>query len=339
MIPRWINGKDGSVSLNDLIRYVKGGFLVPEQSRTPLIIPAAVSATVPRSAPSLVIEAPSDSVAEIFSFVGEQDTGVGPDVAARMTCQITDVAFRRRLMNKHIPAQHIFGGAGVNGSGGVPGYFPLFLRESILLEQQQTMLFDFNNNSIAGPTAFRFMLEQRKFQSTSLTRDLVTNYIKNQRFRKTLLQPYFIGQDGDVNLPVGQQGLLTFTNTRPSYFIWLGTAATFIVNGAGGGNLVEGFAVTMFDAKTQRPLQNQPVVRSCCTGSAGLPYQNPTGLILEPDTRMQWQVQNLVTGGGTSIDIFVTLIGALSYTLENPFETPMRGVQVADPSAASYGAP
>jgi hypothetical protein len=336
MIPAWVTNKRG-VFLNDLKRYVKGGWLVPGSDRTPLIITAAPSATVPNSAPSVVVEAPPDSVSEIFAMVGENDAGVDPDVAARMSVQITDVAFRRRLTSRHILCSHVFGGAGQNGSNGIPGYFPSFLRESLILEPQQTMLFDFNNNSTAGSTAFRFMMEQRKFQSTSLSRDQVTQYIGKMRARKSILQPYWLTSNEAINIPVGGVKNCFFNNTRSAYFIWFDTVATFIVNGGGaGGDTVEGFTVELFDAKTQRPLQNQPIARSCFAGSAGLPFHNPTALMMEPDTQIQMRITNLVTGGGTSIDVFITLVGVLNYQLENPFEASSVGV--ATPSAAQNGA-
>lgn len=336
MIPAWVNSKDGSIYLNDLKRYVKGSILVPAQSVTPLVIPAAVSATVPTQAPSVVIESPSDATSEIFSLTGEQDAGIAPDVAARMTCQITDVAFRRRLMNRYIPVTHLFGGGGTVGSGGVPGYLPFFLREAMLLEAQQTMLFDFQNNSTVGATSFRFMMEARKFQATALSREQVTMYINQQRFRKTLLQPYWLTTEQDIKInPLGT-AIAFFNNQKNSFFTVFGIIATFVLEaGVPGGDTVEGFQVEFFDAKTQRPLQNQPIARSCCMGSAGLPFQLPTGWIMEPNTQMMMRLTSLVSGVVT--DAFVTLVGVLSYTDQNPFE--IRSVGVATPSPASVGVP
>jgi hypothetical protein len=342
MIPRWINKKDGSVLLNDLIRYVKGGVLVPDANRTPLIIPAAPSLTIPSSAPSVVVEAPPDAVCEIFSLTGEQDATVSADAAARMTVNITDVAYRRSLMSRHVPAQHVFGGGGVNGSGGVPGYLPMFLRESLLLEQQQTLLFDFNNNSIVGPTSFRFMLEDRKFQATVLSRPQVTDYISAERRRKLLLQPYWLTTTAPVNINPGATIDIFFNNLRNSYFVWFDTIATFVINEAAGlgGDTVQGFTANMFDAKTERPLNNQPVPSTCMSGSSGLPFQNPTGLILEPDTLMHWQLTSLIqAASGGSIDVFITLVGVLSYDLPTPLDTRSAQLQFAIPSPASVGAP
>jgi hypothetical protein len=338
MIPRWVNKKDGSIYLNDLIRYVKGGVLVPDANRTPLIIPAAVSATIPTAAPAVVVEAPPDAVCEIFALTGEQDAGVAADVTNRMTVQISDVAYRRSLMSDPILATHVFGGGGVNGSGGVPGYLPLFLRESLLLEQQQTLLFNFQNNSTAGATAFRFQLEDRKFQATVLSRPQVTQYISEERKRKLLLQPYWLTTNQAVHMLPGTSQDIFFYNQRNSYFVWFDTIATFIINGGGaGGDTVQGFTANLFDAKTERPLNNQPVPSTCFSGSAGLPFQNPTGLILEPDTLMRWNLQNLVTGAGTSIDVFITLVGVLSFDLPTLLDNT--SVELAYPSPASVGVP
>jgi hypothetical protein len=335
MIPAWVNSKNGAVYLNDLKRYVKGSILVPAQSVTPLIIPAAISATVPSAAPSVVIESPTDAISEVYALVGEQDAGVNPDVAARMTCQITDVAFRRRLMNRDIPVTHVFGGGGVNGSGGIPGYLPFFLRETMLLEAQQTQLIDFINNSTLGSTSFRFAYETRKFQAVSLSRQQVSDYINQERFRKTLLNPYWLTTDQPVTLNPGASQDIFFTNTKSTYFVAFGAIATFVLNaGVPTGDTVEGFTVDWFDAKTERPLQNQSVARSCCMGSAGLPMQFPTALVFEPNTRMRMRLNSLV--GVVTQDVFITLIGVNSYTLDNPFENQ---VSFAPPSAASVGVP
>lgn len=338
MIPAWVNSKSGAVYLNDLKRYVKGTFLVPAAAVTPLIIPAAASATVPSVSPPVVVESSPDAVSEIFSMFAEQDAGTNADVQARMTVQITDTAFRRRLMDQPILCTHVFGGGGVNGSGGIAGSLPLFLRETILLEQQQTLEFGFSNNSVAGSTSFRFGMEGRKFQSTSLSRQQVSDYINQERFRKTLLNPYWLSTDMMPNtINPGAVQTVFITNAADTFFVVFGIVATFILNNpdAAGGDIVEGFTVQFFDAKTQRPLQNQPVARSCCTGSAGLPFQLPTGLIMEPNTKMQMNLTSLVTG--STIDAFITFIGVKSYVADNPFEVPKVGV--AYPSPASVGVP
>jgi hypothetical protein len=224
----------------------------------------------------------------------------------------------------------------VNGSGGIAGYLPFFFRETLLLEAQQTMLFDFLNNSTAGATSFRFALETRKFQAVALSRQQVSDYINQERFRKTLLNPYWLTTDLPITLnPLGSQDIF-FTNTKATYFVIFGAIATFVLNaGVPGGDTVEGFSVDWFDAKTERPLQNQSVVRSCCMGSAGLPMQFPTGLIMEPNTRMRVRLNSLVSG--VTMDVFVTLVGVNSYTLDNPFED--NRVSFAPPSAASVGVP
>lgn len=335
MIPRWVKNQNG-LYLNDLIRYAKGGIITTSQDRTPVVVAAAPSATIPSQAPAVIIEAPPDSTCELFSAMGEHDAGVDPDVAARMSVLITDTAYRRRLMNRQIPVNHVFGIGGAQSDNNVVGSAPFFLRESLLLEPQQTMSMDFFNNSMAGATAFRFAFEMRQFQSTVLSRKQVSDYLYAEKKRKTLLQPYWLTSDQSIRLASGGAGIAFFSNTRASYFIWLGTIATFIPNAGGGaGDTVEGFTVQMFDAKTERPLQNQPVVRSCCCGSAAFPFMNATGLIMEPNTRMQWNLANLITG--PSVDVFITLVGVLAYDLPNPFEAHRIGV--AEPSAASIGVP
>ena len=200
MIPRWLNQKDGSVTLNDVIRYTKGGFTSPGipigQTQPVIIIPAATSATIPTVAPSVIIEAGADEVAELFSAMGvhgDIQHTVNADVSGRMTVQITDVAYRRRLMNLPVLVDYVFG----------TNLTPFFFRESTLLESQQTMLFDFSNNSTLGSTYFQFAMEKRKFQATVLTRKDVTQYIGEMRRRKMFLSPFWLTSDYPISVNPG----------------------------------------------------------------------------------------------------------------------------------------
>lgn len=329
MIPRWINQKDGAVVLNDIIRYTKGGFsspgIPPGQVTPTIVIPAAISATVPSAAPSVVVEAGADEVAELYSFMGTHGAAVNPAVAARMSVQITDVAYRRRLMNRDILVNHVFG----------TNLTPLFLRESTLLESQQTMLFDFLNNSVAGPTSFQFALEKRKFQSVALTRQDVTDYIKVMRRRKMFLTPFWLTTDAPVTVNPGAVVDAFFTVTNDIYAVLFANIASMIIPAGSGGDVTEGFAVEFFDAKTERPLQNQPIARSCCSGTAGLPYILPTGWIVEPNTKIHVKFTSLVTVN--PIEIFFTFAGVSAFCNKNPLQYPE--VDVSVDAAVRVGAP
>jgi hypothetical protein len=330
VIPRWLNAKDGSVSLNDIIRYTKGGFSgpgVPAGQTTPVIvIPAAASSSVPSVAPSVIVEAGSDEVAEIFSSMAYQPSSVNADVSARMSVLITDVAYRRRLMNRDVLVNHVFGS----------NLTPLFFRESTLLEAQQTMLFDFINNSVQGQTNLQFALEKRKFQATALSRKDVTDYIQTMRRRKMFLSPFWLTSDSPVTVQPGAVADVFFTVTDDIYAVLFANIASFIIDGTGSaGDTTEGFAVEFFDAKTERPLQNQPIARSCCSGTSGFPFVLPTGWIIEPNTHIHMRFTNLVTNN--PIEIFWTFVGVSNFCNKNPLQYPE--VDISLNSDASVGAP
>jgi len=316
VLPAWVNRPDGSVFLNDLKRYVKGAYLSPAAASIPVVIAAAPSATVPTGAPPIIVESPPDAIHEIFSMFGEHLTApaapalpVPPlvDVQRRMTVQIFDLAWRRNLMNRDIPVDHVFG----------TNLSPFFLRESIFLEGQQVLQFNFLNNSTAGGTAFKFQMESRKFQATSLTRKNVTEYINDQRRRRLYLTPFWQTSNQAISIPAGGVVDVFFTTDRSFDFIILGNVSSFISTGT-AGDLEEGFAVELFDAKTERPLQNQAVVRSCCSGSAGFPFLYPTGWIQEPNTILRVRFTNLITNAAT--EVFWTFFGVSNYTNTTPFQ-------------------
>lgn len=308
MLPRWINTPKG-IFLSDLVRVVKGGILVPAPNVNPITIAAAPSATIPTNGTPVVVEGQQDCVTEVFSLMGNFLSSSASDANARASVFITDTAFRRRYMNRHILVSHIFGS----------NIQPAFLRETVGLEQQQTLLFEFLNNSTAGSLVFQMALEMRKFQPVSFSRKVVSDYIFDLRQRKTYLSPYWLTSEQGVSIPAGGQVNVFFTNQRDVDLVLLGNIASFITTGV-AGNVVEGFACEFFDAGTERPLQNQPVVRSCCSGTSAFPFMYPTGQIVEPNTTIRVRMTNLVTDQATTV--FFTMFGVAAYTRTSPLDTP-----------------
>lgn len=317
MIPAWLSFKDG-VYLNDLKRYVKGGFLAPEPSQIPVVIPAAAALTLPNASAPVVAETGSDANMEIFSLMGSHDAAVPADVQQRMSMFITDIAFRRRLSNRDVLVNHVFGS----------GLAPFFLRESLFLEMQQSLTFNFFNNSTAGATSFEFSGEHRKFQATSFSRDNVSKYIDVMRQRKQFLYPYWLTSDQPITIPAGGTLNTFFTATRDVWLVLMGSIGSFISAGV-AGDIVEGFEAQIFDAKTSRPLQNQPVIRSCGFGTASFPFIFPTAWVIEPNTKIQITFRNLITDA--PIDIFTTFFGVALYAARN-----IEAAQVAYAMSSQY---
>jgi hypothetical protein len=324
MIPTWVTGADGKVWLNSLKRYVKGGYNTPDASQLPVAIPAAPSPTIPSQVPSVIMEGSIDGISEIFTLVGQH--AALDDAANRMTVQITDVAFRRRLSNREVRVNDVFGS----------NLQPFFLPEALMLESQQTLLFDFQNNSTAGPTNFTFLTERRKFQATTLSRNEVSKYIGEQRKRKLFLSPHWLTSDFPITVGPGATVDAFFTSSRDSYETQLMVIGGFLLVTPGPppvGNTFEGFSCQIFDAKTERPLQNQPVPRSLCCGTPNFPYMLPCGLIQEPNTKIHVKFNNLITN--RSINVFFNFVGVVNWTAKNPMEVQPG---VAQPSELSIGA-
>jgi len=324
MIPTWISTRSGETFLNDLRRYVKGGFLTCDPAFVPLVIPAAPAAAIPSNSPPIVVEGNEDALTEIFSAMGEHDAAVLAAVQNRMTVLITDISWRRRLMNREILVNHVFG----------TNLQPAFFSETTFLRGQQTLQLNFQNNSVAGATSFRFLFETRKFQATSFSRPQVTQHIAKEDRNKLFRTPFWLTSNAAVVAPAGGVIDAFFTVSRDVTMIIYANVATFISTGV-AGDIVQGFAVEFFDAKTERPLQNQPIARSCCSGSAGFPFVDGTGWMVEPNTTIRVRFTNLITDQPT--EIFWTFKGVASLTAVNPFEVAKPELAYATP--LSRGAP
>lgn len=318
MIPAFVRDKPGNIYLNDAIRYVKGGILVPRQALVPLVTPAAPAAGIPSNSPVAIWESPEDSVLELYSLMGEHGAADVADVQNRLTVQITDNGWRRRLMNRAIIANHVFGN----------NLRPFRLLETILLRQQQTLQFDFQNNSTAGASNFRFAGETVKFQASELMNPEVTDYIARMSQRKLYLTPWWQTTDQAVTIPASGTVNAFFTFTRDVYTVLFYSMMQVLTTGV-AGDLQERVTLSMFDAKTERPLQNQPFTLNTGTGTAQFPFHFPTGWCIEPNTKIRVQMTSLVTD--QPIEVFWTLAGVATFVTSPGLLEP--GVV---PAQASY---
>lgn len=300
MLPLFVTDRNGNVYLSDLARYVKGTVITPASSQTPITIAAASSATIPRPAPPVIVEGPVDAMAEVYSLIGEHGTTDNPAVQAKLSCIILDTAYRRQLMNRDILANHIFG-TNLN---------PFFLPESLFLEMQQTLAFNFINNSTAGSSNYRLVLEARKSQAAALSNKLVSDYIGEMRRRKRFLYPYWLTSDQAISIPASGTKTVFFTCTQDIRLLLFSIIASGVSTGV-AGDITEQFTVTLKDALTQRPLQNQPVPKNCIAGTAAFPYALPAPLYVEPNTKIEAFFTNLITDA--TLEIFFTFQGVASY--------------------------
>lgn len=326
MIATWVTDRNGSVYLNQAQRYVKGSIFVPQNE--PIVTPAAtlVAGTLnPGISPIQIIDSPQDALSELFSMIGEHAAADPADVQARLFVEITDAGWRRRLMNRAIPVNHVFGNR----------LTPFRVLESILLEAQQTLQFQFSNFSQVAPSNYRIAIEGRKFQASAMLNEKVTAHIKSSRHRKLFLQPYWLGPEFNIVIPAGGEFNAFFRNSRDLYNTLFKIMAYAIVAGGGTGDLQEIFSYQLFDAVTNRPMMNQPVTLNCGAGTAGFPYELPNPICMDPNTQLGVRFFNLITD--RTVEVFFTFAGVASYA--GPEQMMFRPPELAPPGALHIGAP
>lgn len=326
MIPTWVRDpKNGDLYINDLRKFVKGGVTVPAPGVNPLTVAAAAGAGIPTLGTPVIIEGAQDGVREIFSMIGVFDATSNAAATARFSVLITDQAYRRRYMNRDVLVTHIFG---------TPGN-PVFLAKEIWLENQQILLIQFFNNSVAGAAVFRQLYEERSFQAQSLTREDVTKLIQQKRKDALFFNPYWFTSDAPIIVPAAGQATAFFTNTRDYYLMLRYIVASSITTGV-AGNLQDIATVMLFDATNSRPLMNQPMPLTMMTGTAAFPYVLPQPWAIEPATVIRADFQNLVTDQPT--EIFFTFHGVGCFVAD---QNPLKDSRVALPAVtpAVYGAP
>jgi len=308
MVPAWITNKKGEIYLNQLKRFVKGGFLVPSQALNPVTTPAAV--VDPGRSPVVTLQGPQDSVTEIYTFIGYHAPTDVADVQARLQVEVFDQRYLRMLMNRPILANHVFG----------TSQFPNYVIEDLFLEGQQNLTFQFLNPSAAGDSHFAINTEVRKLVDVNVNRPFVTRFLKEARKRKALLYPFWLTSDHDVTLPAGGTREVLFTTTQDVALVLFQTWCTALTTGV-AGDLQELVSFEFFNPKTGRPLQNAPVTLNCCAGNPGIaarPYKLPIPLMVEPATVMRVRMTNLVTDQPT--DVFFSWQGVAYYQGNGPWQ-------------------
>lgn len=310
MVPTFINDKQGNILLNPVKRFVKGGILAPASTAVPVAAPAKSGSNNGRVAP-IILQAPTDGAVEIFSLMGQQQAAnpaVPADVTARARVSIQET-FRgnRRFMNQSILCDHVFG---------TPQH-PMQLPESIFLEPDQTLRFEFENGSTNGAaTSFYFGCERRKFQTVNVADGLVEKLIIKNRVEKDVFYPFWLSHGSDfVTLSASARQTIFFNNTQDQWLLVWYAMATALTTGV-AGDVTELFEAEWLDARTQRPLQNQPMTLNTGFGTGALPYVFPTAWLIEPESQIQCNLKNLVTDQST--DVSISLCGCAAYAHELP---------------------
>lgn len=215
--------------------------------------------------------------------------------------KITDQAWRRSLMNRDVPAIHVFGS----------NVKPEFIKESLLLETDQTLMLEFLNYNTSGAASFAPIAEGRKWQYNALKYPEVYNFIGGLRERKQYLQPYWLTLDKGWSTMVSTSGSRTtelLTCTGDITLILFNVYATAIGT---DGNVNDTVLVQFSDAKTMRSMQSQPMPLNTCTGTAQNPMRLASPWIIEPQTQIKADFTN---NSGVACKVYLTFHGVAIYT-------------------------
>jgi len=290
MVPTFVT-RDNEIYINDLRRYAKGTIIVPDTANLPVVTAAS------SDSPPIPIEGPQDSISELYSTMHAHGASDDADVQARLAVMIRDIAYRRDLMNRHILVNHIFG----------VGQRPGRLQESLLLENQQTMTFEFRNGSALGSSNLEFSLEARTFQGYGVAHPEVVNWLDMRRKRAAYMAPYWLTTESALSIPVSATRDVLFVNTRDKFLLITQMMASVITTGSAGDEASEYFTCELWDAKTERKLMNQPVTFNTGFGTPQYPFILDDPLLIEPNTNLRGRFQSLITD--ETIEVFITLVG------------------------------
>jgi hypothetical protein len=187
--------------------------------------------------------------------------------------------------------------------------------ESLMLQPQQIMQYQFFNNSTAGEASWYFNPTGRKFQNTINSYKEGRVFMEENYARKAYLYPYWLTTDVAVTLSAGGTATVFMTVTDDMEFVGFNWMKTFISTGV-EGDTEQGFSFQIIDPTTKRPLQNSPRVGGCQAGTAEFPFQTG-GLIWNPRTTMQVILTNLITDQAT--EVFLTVHGVAKFRGAAPF--------------------
>ncbi len=215
----------------------------------------------------------------------------------------------------------------------------LFIKESLLLETDQTLMLEFLNYDSTHPASFAPISEGRKWQYEAMKAKEVYNYIEGLRERKQYIQPYWLTLDhGWSALSNGIRNSTEFLTCTGDITLVLFNLYAQAFDDDNGGADVSRFVTANFtDAKTKRSLQNTPIPLDMCAGTAENPFQLPTPLIVEPQTQIQVDF-NYLAGLSHAIRVYMTFHGVAIYTGSSYHGSTLTNKTLQNESAKMYEA-
>ena len=221
----------------------------------------------------------------------------------QMSVLINDQGWRRYLMNRDVPVKHVFGS----------NTKPLFIKESLLLETDQTIQLQFLNYD-TSPASFAPISEGRKWQMEAMKNQGVFDYITGLRDRKTYIQPYWLTLD-QRSISIGASGRATgFLTCTGDVTLVLFNVYANVVKTSDSSSAISSVTVALQDGGTHRSMQTQSIPMEICTGTAENPFRLSSPWIVEPQRFIQADFTNL---SSDPLSVFLTFHGVAVYTGTN----------------------
>jgi hypothetical protein len=228
-------------------------------------------------------------------------TVLNTDVENRLGVIITDMAYQRELMNTYVPCLHVFGDYQKQA----------WLKQSLLLERNQTLKLRFRNRSTQAPAGFVFGAQVGKWQAESLNDPEVLRFIREMKRHRLLCQPYWLTLDNEyLTLAANSTGIGFLSVTKDMLLILFNVYGHMTTAGQ-AGNTTEGFTLKLTEQRTGRVFNRQPLVRTMICGTAQEPFRLPHPMFLDPANVLRADFTNLVTDATT--DVWLTLHGVGVY--------------------------
>jgi hypothetical protein len=160
-----------------------------------------------------------------------------------------------------------------------------------------------------------------KYQRGSMRMEAVRNEVFKAVKQYKAVVPYWLALDTVISGTTVAGVTLTAGGTTESRFvapsdvelILTCSFATAISAGI-AGDTQEMFEVEMFDARTDRPLQSQPVTLNTGFGTPSFPHYFTFPIIIPPDHMVRAKFKNLITDAPT--DVMITLHGVANYNYD-----------------------
>jgi hypothetical protein len=314
MLPTLVYGPSKEILLSRLAGQLEGHIFVPRSAQNPITVPAAAGAVSGLSS-MVVANCPEDGwllLSDLACTLG----GTSADAQARTMIEIFDnTTYQRSLSNRPVLVNHVFGNV-TN---------PFFMEEygaPLLLHPQQDLVWRFTNPSTAGTCIPTVRFNALKVKLPALSDARLAKLMAEEKQKSQQITPYWLVMDSNipsqtqvpgVQLAAGASNVEVYFTNKNDVTLVLGACMFSAVKAAGGtGDAQELFSFEAFDARTQKPLQSQPVPSNCGAGTAAFPYLLQTPIFVAPNQYLKMRLNNLMTD--RTLDVFFTWFGVAVYT-------------------------